>query len=605
MRRSWTLLLLIAGLAGLLVVLGVLQYRWQTRISADDGEKLTKSAQDEVSRFAEDFNREIQGVYFNLQTDADIWRAKYWNAFNERYDFWQGKTAYPKLIKDVYFFEAKGNEAPLRYDRGERIFKPVEWTADLTSLRARFTDEKELRPIFADIYTLALPIHDPGKRVEEIVFRRRRDQPGPVVKVPPTYGFLAVVLDERTIKEQVLRDLTQKHFQDGEFNISIVDKNGQTIFQTQDGADAGDASTGLFDLTTDNFIFYANKDLLPRSGERKAEGIIVNQKVESHTISRVQTTRTDSNSTMQVEIQRDGLPRTSLLTTAGDGSGPPWTLRAQHRDGSIAAYVANTRFRNLSVGFGIIGLLGLAVGAIIFSAQRARVLAQRQVDFVSSVSHEFRTPLAVIYSAGENLADGVAKDDAQVSRYGSLIKGEGRKLSAMVEQILTFAGARSGRKKYNFTETDIGDVVANAIRECKPLIEEKNIAVETNIADGLPMIDADRVALSQAIQNLIVNAVKYSNGERWLRVVAENGNQRVKISVEDKGLGISKSDLRQIFEPFFRAKEVVDAQIHGNGLGLSLVRQTAEAHGGKVSVASEPGKGSRFTIELPTSEPPA
>ena len=218
---------------------------------------------------------------------------------------------------------------------------------------------------------------------------------------------------------------------------------------------------------------------------------------------------------------------------------------------------------------------------------------------MSSVSHEFRTPLAVIYSAGENLADGVAKEDAQVSRYGDLIKGEGRKLSGMVEQILDFAGANSGRKKYSFAETSVAEVVENALSECKPLIDEKNIALETNISDTLPHINGDKNALSQAVQNLIVNSVKYSNGNAWLRVSAENGGGTVKISVEDHGIGISKSDLRQIFQPFFRSKSVVDAQIHGNGLGLSLVRQTVEAHGGKVLATSEPGKGSKFTLELP------
>src|SRR4029079_6965408 len=136
-----------------------------------------------------------------------------------------------------------------------------------------------------------------------------------------------------------------------------------------------------------------------------------------------------------------------------------WMLAIQHNSGSIDAFIANTKYRNLAVGYGILALLGLAVSAIIFSTQRAKNFAQRQVDFVSSVSHEFRTPLAVIYSAGENLADGVAREKGQVFSYGELIKGEGRKLSGMVEQILDFAGANSGRKKYRFASTSVADVM--------------------------------------------------------------------------------------------------------------------------------------------------
>jgi signal transduction histidine kinase len=144
---------------------------------------------------------------------------------------------------------------------------------------------------------------------------------------------------------------------------------------------------------------------------------------------------------------------------------------------------------------------------IFVSTQRAKLFAQRQVDFVSSVSHEFRTPLAVIYSAGENLTDGVVSSEMQVAKYGHLIKREGKKLTTMVEQILEFAGARSGKRKYDLRETDVKEIVENALAECEFLIKEKGFTVEKEIAENLPRIAADEKALSQTIQNLIVNAV--------------------------------------------------------------------------------------------------
>ncbi|MGH9818893.1 MAG: sensor histidine kinase [Pyrinomonadaceae bacterium] len=595
MKRSWTTILLIAGLVCLLVGLGVLQYRWQTQITENQSERLHKSTQDEADRFASDFNREIQSSYFNFQTDAGAWKSKNWSEFNDRYDYWLSESKYPTLIKDFYYFDAGGVELPSRYSVGDRAFKPVEWNNDLRVIAARFSDPKNFQPVCADIYTLLLPMHEARDRTEKALFRRERDGSEPLAVIPRTQGYLAIVLDEKTVKEKLLSDLAASHFGDSDFNISIVGKDDQPVLSTQNDTRGGDANAGLFDVAPGDFIFYANKTLLPRKDPGKGS-VVINSKIESRTFSRIQADG-NSNRTMQIEVRSGDQPKTTVFAGRGDIGKTPWTLMVQHRDGSIDAFLANTKFRNLAIGFGILGLLGAAVAAIIFSAQRAKILAQRQIDFVSSVSHEFRTPLAVIYSAGENLADGVAKD-AQVSRYGDLIKGEGRKLSAMVEQVLDFAGANSGRKKYNLNETPIAEIIDDALGECAPLIKEKNIQVETRIADLLPSINADRVTLSQAIQNLIANSVKYGHGEHWIRITAENGGDSVKISVEDRGIGISKSDARQIFEPFFRAKDVVDAQIHGNGLGLALVRQTVEAHGGKVTVESEYGKGSKFTIEL-------
>ena len=597
MKRSWTTILLIAGLVGLLVLLGVLQYRWMTQIGKSDSEKAHKQVQEATDRFAADFNREIQNAYFNFQTDGESWKSKDWASFNERYDFWREKTSYPDLITDFYYFDAKGAEDPLHYDTAKHTFLPAEITVDIASLRLRFGDERNFKPVYEDLYTLVMPVHESGRKMEHILIRRVSMDEPPAVTMPETIGYLAIRLNPDTIRNRIVPDLTTKYFGDGEFRVGVNDKNGQQVVASVKGESA-DAAAKLLDLSSDNFIFFANKDLMSAIGPRR-EVAVMNSRVESHTFSRVETS--DNNAkTVKIEVQSGAKPRTQVFAATNDGNAEsPWTLAVQHSSGSLDGYLAATLRRNLAIGFGLLLLLAVAVFAIIISAQRAKNVAQRQIDFVSSVSHEFRTPLAVIYSASENLADGVAKENAQISQYGDLIKGEGRKLSGMVEQILDFAGANSGRKKYGFAETYVSEVLENALAECQPMIIDKKIVVETDIAEPLPALNADKQALSQAVQNLITNAVKYSDDNAWLRVSAENGGGNVRISVEDQGIGVSKSDLRQIFEPFFRSKTVVDAQIHGNGLGLSLVKQIVEAHGGRVTAQSEVGKGSTFTIEIP------
>ncbi|MBK8464643.1 MAG: HAMP domain-containing histidine kinase [Chloracidobacterium sp.] len=601
MGRSWSIILFGVGLLGLLAVLGVLQYRWLSQISDADGDKARKSVQEQAKQFATDFNREIQGAYFNFQTDAESWKTRDWAAFNERYDYWKDKTSYPDLITDFYFFEAKGDSPPLHYGFDSRAFTTAELTDELADLRARFSDEKNFRPIYEDIYTLVLPIHEGENKIGRVFMHANLRQNRAELRLPDKYGYLAIKIDPETIKEKILPALISKYFPEGDFRVAVTRRDGTPVFQSVSG-ETSDAAAPLLDLSPDNFVFFANKDLLSSIDEGKKKNIVINSRTESRSVSTFDT-KDDEKGDVKIEIKRDVSPkRTAVFTTASKTSGDdetPWTLAVQHSSGSIDAFMADTFRRNLAVGLGLLSLLALAIAAIIFSAQRAKLLARRQIDFVSSVSHEFRTPLAVIYSAGENLADGVARENGQVERYGNLIKGEGKKLSTMVEQILEFAGANSGRRKYNFGEVSIDEVIANALDECRPMIDQNHIAVETGISPKLPSINADKTAMSQAIQNLIMNAIKYSNGEAWLRVAAENGDGKVKISVEDRGIGITKKDLRSIFEPFYRSREVVDAQIHGNGLGLSLVKQIAEAHNGRVFVSSEIGKGSKFTIEIP------
>ncbi len=598
MTRSWSTYFLIGGLAVLLVALGVLQYRWLSQISEADGEKARVRVREQADRFAADFNSQIQSAYFNFQNDAEVFKTGDWNGFSDQYEYWRERATYPDLISEIYFLPADLNAPALKFDRANRSFSPAEMPGELSDLRSKLISHQRFTPVDEASLTMVLPIHEAPRKVDHIVVRGTDTALRRMAGPPQRYGHLAIRLDPAVVKERLLPDLVAKYFADGEFRTAVVGTDGHAALQTISG-DEPDASAPLFDLSPENFIFFGNKDLLSTIGaENRPKTSIRNSHVESLTYSRTETTTTKNvGNSVRVEIKTEPGPARTM-PPGSDHTGP-WTLQVQHVSGSIDAYVASTLRGNLAAGFGLLLLLATAVGAIFVSAVRSKVFAQRQIEFVSSVSHEFRTPLAVIYSAGENLADGVAKEQSQVERYGALIRGEGRKLSSMVEQILEFAGARSGKRRFKFAETDIANVVNAAVQECRPMIDEKKLDVETNVATDLPRINADAAALSQAIQNLIANSVKYSNGNGWLRVTAQNGAGSIRISVEDGGIGIPKSEQRRIFEPFYRSKEVVDAQIHGNGLGLSLVRQIVDAHGGTVRVESEPGKGSKFTIEIP------
>jgi len=598
MKNSRFTIILVAVLLLLLGVLAFLQYRWLGQISDGERERLQRNLQSDTQRFADDFNREIQSAYFNFPIEPNAWREKNWNDFNERYKFWREKTTYPNLIKNFYFKDLENNGLTYVYDEKSRSFiiggSPIMVTAE-----SKMTDEN-FQSVVPEIPALLLPVVEMAERVDKILVRTPTSENivGQKTEMPKKVGFLVIELDADVIKNQVLPDLVKKYFSENDsanYKLAVVSKDNQTVYQTAQ-INKADANAKLFELSPENFTFFTNRDMIDtiQGGRNKT---MVFSKLESQKSEQIIT---NSNTRFEMRVTTSDKPRVRVVEGKFLDDNAAWTLNVQHSAGSLEQFITNTRRKNLGISFGILSLLGVSIVLIFVSAQRAKLFAQRQIDFVSSVSHEFRTPLAVIYSAGENLADGVAREETQVSRYGNLIKGEGKKLSKMVEQILDFAGANSGKKKYDLRETDVREIIENALAECAPLFEEKDFEVEVEIDENLPKINADKNSLTQAIQNLIANSIKYSNGEKFVKISAKNGGGKVKISVEDKGIGIGKADLKHIFEPFYRAKAVVDEQIHGNGLGLSLVKETVEAHGGKISAESEIGKGSKFTIILTT-----
>ncbi|MBI4477990.1 MAG: HAMP domain-containing histidine kinase [Acidobacteria bacterium] len=306
-------------------------------------------------------------------------------------------------------------------------------------------------------------------------------------------------------------------------------------------------------------------------------------------------TRTDKGAP-QLRIAL-GVQRQDVIARVAPASAA-WQLLAMHRAGSIDAAIAAARSRNLTISFGILLLFGASIALLIVSTERARRFAQRQIEFVAAVSHELRTPLAVIRSAGENLADGVVSDAAQVETYGRLIEQQGRSLSDMVEQVLAFAGAESGPRPDTRQTVGLAELLGGVIETSRQLAGP-SFTFDRTIEPSLPPILGQPDALRRAFQNLIDNAVKYSNGTKWVGVAACVRGRDVVVSISDRGIGIEPSDQRHIFEPFYRGRRATAAQIHGSGLGLSLVQRIVHGHGGRVEVASSPGEGSTFRVSLP------
>jgi signal transduction histidine kinase len=253
--------------------------------------------------------------------------------------------------------------------------------------------------------------------------------------------------------------------------------------------------------------------------------------------------------------------------------------------------------------------VGLLLGSVaIWGFQKLRVrsavqLAKLQMDFVASVSHELRTPIAAILSAAENLRDGLVTKRDDIIQQSSVITDQAAQLANLVEQVLSFASTAESNQLHPLGNLRVDEVIDDALRSTASLLQQARFTLERQIQSGLPPVVGEFSVLSQCLQNLIANAVKYSSGNRWVRVSAgmDERSHQIQIRVHDHGMGIHDSDLPHIFEPFYRSPEVVTARIKGTGLGLSIAKRSAEAFGGTLAVSSEVGVGTVFTVSLPAA----
>jgi signal transduction histidine kinase len=253
-------------------------------------------------------------------------------------------------------------------------------------------------------------------------------------------------------------------------------------------------------------------------------------------------------------------------------------------------------------------MTGVLVAGIAFSlrtAAREMRLSQMKADFVSNVSHELRTPLASIRVFGEFMKLGRVSEPGKIQEYGEHIETESRRLTQLINNILDFSKIESGAKTYNFERLAVEDVVAETLRTCEVRLRQVGFDLVYHPSPRpLPraMVDAD--ALAQALMNLLDNAVKYSAEAAQREVVVRAGERagRIEITVTDHGVGIAPAEQRKIFEKFYRVSTGLVHDVKGSGLGLSLVKHIVEAHGGSVTVTSDLGRGSTFTISLPAAE---
>jgi len=274
-------------------------------------------------------------------------------------------------------------------------------------------------------------------------------------------------------------------------------------------------------------------------------------------------------------------------------------LQLRYKDRSIAEEVHRLAIAKTAL-IGFIDLMLLAGLYLAYTNVRREIhLARLKSDFVANVSHELKTPLALIRLFAETLELGRVPGAEKAKQYYRIINKESQRLTQLINNILDFSRIEAGAKQYRFVRSDVGRVVQEVLDAYRFPIEQQGFTLEVEMAEDLPEIDMDPEALDQALLNLLNNAIKYSPSEKHVKLSVREEGGRVLLSVTDRGIGVAKADQKKIFEKFYRAENSLVHETKGSGLGLALVQHIMEAHGGSVEVDSAPGKGSTFTLVLP------
>ena len=592
----------LAALGTLFVVLALLQYKWTTQTSDAERQRLQATLQTAMNQFREDLHRELASICATFEINPAGTAEEVENLYVRHYEYWERTAAHRELVANVYVWKPTGGQPSrlLRLNPGTGKFEQVDCPSRFGDLcgGSALTHSAVPGTFGPAPLPFAWSLRGQIPALAHFFFQtvsRGKDQQRAVSLLA---GWTIVELNRDFLVKGLFPELAQHHFGSPNglaYQVAVLG-----------GEDARET-------------LYLSAPVPPAEVLKSADGTLRLFGPRHPHSSQPQTRRMRSddsrmspdNAALPPYFPPQGPDLTerfrslrSFAIVPDDAAGS-WQLVVRHHSGSLRDAVAGMRRKNLALGFGVLLVLAASVVMLIIWTQRIQSLVKREMDFVAGVSHELLTPVSVICSAAENLADGVVDAKPLVREYGVVIRNEGLQLSAMVKQILLFAARERGHL-YDFRRVQIGEAIECALAQLAALIEANKFTIEKQIEPNLPPVLADPAALTQCLQNLITNALKYGAANRWMAIrahaVAGTRAPEIQITVQDRGPGIEPEEASQIFEPFFRGRAARASQIHGTGLGLTLAKEAAEAMGGRLSVTSNQGEGSAFTLHFPAAE---
>lgn len=281
---------------------------------------------------------------------------------------------------------------------------------------------------------------------------------------------------------------------------------------------------------------------------------------------------------------------------------PKYEIAIKLKGFSLQDIAEKRIYENMALLLGLIVLLIIGAVLIIINIRKEMKLAEIKSEFVSNVSHELRTPLALINMFAETLSMGRVKTEEKKQEYYEIISREANRLSNIVNKILNFSQIEAHKRKYNFDLHNVNEIVQKVCNDYKFHLKNKGFTLNCNLADKELYSNCDPEALTEAVINLIDNAVKYSTDKKEITISTGLNGENILVSVEDKGIGISAEDQKRVFEKFFRVGSGLVHNTKGTGLGLTIVKHIIDAHKGTIELESKPGEGSKFILKLKNTQ---
>jgi signal transduction histidine kinase len=304
-------------------------------------------------------------------------------------------------------------------------------------------------------------------------------------------------------------------------------------------------------------------------------------------------------------LQSEDSPSGSITVRTNFEEGfPPWFVALYQQETDLfETFLTSKRGIYFYMFILLAGILIFGLILTVRTFVREIELSRMKSDFVSTISHEFKSPLSSIRQLSEMLQSGRIPAEEYRQQYYDVLVEQSERLSLLIDNILDFSKIEEGKKEFDFEMVEIGSLLQEIVTAIQDQVRHKDFNIQLEIEAFLPLVKADRAAISQAITNLIDNAIKYSGEARNIIVRTFAKLPYLMIVIKDFGIGIRKEEIEKVFERFYRGGDELTRTIKGSGLGLTLVKQIVEVHNGNIDVESKPGKGSTFSIQLPVQQP--